>query len=181
MILSKCTQRPFELKIIFYHALWSRWIIESNEKGAQRHAHAAFRFLQPKWCQIMTHTSHTCHKCSIRHPLISNYPWSKYAPHPHTTCRAHKAHTGDVAITELRSSWHTSGVLTSANILHCSWVRERARGNSRLGALLPVEHCTWRPHCLPALAARDLRQGAPDIRIPKRQSRSKCGQEGVRT
>ena len=68
-------------------------LIESNEKGAQHHAPAAIRYLQPGWCRMVLHTPHICHGCTTRHLFISNYPWSSYVPRPHTTHRAHKAHT----------------------------------------------------------------------------------------
>ena len=68
-------------------------LIESNEKGAQHHAPAAIRYLQPGWCRMVLHTPHICHGCITRHLFISNYPWSSYVPRPHTTHRAHKAHT----------------------------------------------------------------------------------------
>ena len=95
-------------------------LIESNEEGVQHHAPAATRYLQPGWCRMVLHTPHICHKCITRHLFISNYPWSSYVPRPHTTHRAHKAHTDCTVIDRAQKllvhTWHYMCTLTG----HCS-------------------------------------------------------------
>ena len=94
-------------------------LIESNEEGVQHHAPAATRYLQPGWCRMVLHTVHTHHTYVIN---TSHVIYSSQTIHGAAMCHAHTQHTERTKrtpialwLTELRSSWCTPGVLTSAN------------------------------------------------------------------
>ena len=132
---------------------------KGGEKGAQHHAPAAIRYLQPGWCRMVLHTPHICHECITRHLFISNYPWSSYVPRPHTTHRAHKAHTDCTVIDRAQKllvhTWHYMCTLTG----HCSAGTKFRVMCGAVLALRTVARWGGAPRCPPCTCCAGLAAG----------------------